>query len=57
MIRHQRTQELPSPAALDWATGVRLIAIDEEDQSSITNRPARPTYPTKKSVSTSGATP
>jgi hypothetical protein len=41
----------------DWATGVRLITIDEQEQSSITNRPARSTYPKKESVATSGATP
>jgi hypothetical protein len=57
MIQHQRTPELLTPAASGWATGVRLIAINEEEQSSITNRPARSTYPKKKSVSTSGATP
>ena len=57
MINHQRTPELPTPAALDLVTEVRTITIDEEDQSSITNRSARFTYLKKKSVSTSGATP
>ena len=36
---------------------VRLKRIHEEENSSITNRPARCTYPEKKSVLTSGATP
>jgi len=34
-----------------------LNKIDEEEKSSITNRTARPTYPRKKSVLTSEATP
>ncbi|MDE2220147.1 MAG: TonB-dependent receptor [Gammaproteobacteria bacterium] len=57
MSMHQRTPELLTPAASDWATGVRLMAIKEEDQNSIINRPARSTYPKQKSVSTGGATP
>ena len=54
---HQNFQELLPPAAADWATGVRLIKIDEEDRNSIINRPGRSTYPKEKSVLTSGATP
>ena len=52
----QKPPELLPPAA-DCATVVRLKRIHEEENSSITNRPARCTYPEKKSVLTSGATP
>ena len=31
--------------AADWAPGVRLTKINEEEKSSIINRPARSTYP------------
>jgi hypothetical protein len=57
MTLHQKTPELLPPAAADRITGVRLIKTHEEKKSSITNRPARPTYPRKKSVLTSEATP
>jgi hypothetical protein len=57
MIMHQKTPELLPPTAADCATGVRLNKIDEEENRSITNRPARPTYPKKKSVLTSEASP
>jgi hypothetical protein len=57
MTLHQKSPELLPPAAADWATGVRLKKIHEEESSSITNRPARSTYPKKKSVLTSEATP
>ena len=57
MTLHQKSPELLPPAAADCATGVRLIKIHKEHKSSITNRPARSTYPKKKSVLTSGATP
>jgi hypothetical protein len=57
MNLHQKSPELLPPAAADCATVVRLIKIHEEPKSSITNRPPRPTYPRKKSVLTSEATP
>jgi hypothetical protein len=57
MTVHQKTPERLPPAAADRVAGVRLTKIHEEEKSSITNRPARPTYPEKKSVLTSGATP
>jgi hypothetical protein len=53
----QKPPELLPPAAADRATVVRLMKIHEEEKTSITNRPARSTYPEKKSVLTSGATP
>jgi hypothetical protein len=57
MNLHQKSPQLLPPAAADCATVVRLIKIHEEQKSNITNRPARSTYPKKKSVLTSGATP
>jgi hypothetical protein len=57
MIMHQKSPELLPPTAAGCAAGVRLNKIDEEENSSITNRPPRPTYPKKKSVLTSEATP
>jgi hypothetical protein len=57
MSMHQKSPTLLPPAAADCATGVQLNKIDEEEKSSITNRTARPTYPRKKSVLTSEATP
>jgi hypothetical protein len=56
MTMHQEHQALLPPAVADWATGVRLTKIHEEDNSSFINRPVRSTYPKKKTVSTSGAT-
>lgn len=56
MTPHQNIPEHLPPAAADCATVVRLKKIREEEKSSIINRPARSTYPKKKSVSTSGAT-
>jgi hypothetical protein len=57
MIMHQKTPALLPPTAADCATGVRLNKIDEEENSSITNRPAKPTYSKKKSVLTGEASP
>jgi hypothetical protein len=57
MTLHPKSPELLPLAAADWATGVRLTMIHEEEKSSITNRPARSTYPKKKPVLASGATP
>ena len=54
---HPDTNSLLPPAAADLVTGVRLITIHDEDQNSLINRPARSTYPGKKSVLTSEATP
>src|ERR1039457_1318818 len=57
MNLHQESPELLPPAAADRATVVRLIKTHEKPKSSITNRPARPTYPREKSVLTSEASP
>jgi hypothetical protein len=57
MIMHLKSRQLLPPTAAGCAAGVRLNKIDEEENSSITNRPPRPTYPKKKSVLTSEATP
>src|ERR1039458_2298374 len=57
MNLHQKSPELLPPAAADCATGVRLIKIHKEEKTRITNRSARSTYPKKKSVLTSEATP
>src|ERR1039458_10688351 len=57
MNLHQKSPELLPPAAADCATGVRLIKIHEEEKTRITTRSARSTYPKKKSVLTSEATP
>jgi hypothetical protein len=57
MTMSQKPSELLPPAAADWATVVRLKKIHKEEDGSIINRPARSTYPEKKSVLTSGATP
>jgi hypothetical protein len=57
MAMHQNSPALLPPAAADLVADVRLIKIHEEEKSSITNRLARSTYPSKKSVLTSEATP
>ena len=57
MTAHHKSSELLPPAAADWVTGVRLKVSNEKEQNDIIfNRPARSTYPSKKSVLTSEAT-
>jgi hypothetical protein len=56
MSMHPQTQGLLPPAAADWAA-VSPLTKSEENERIIINRSDRSTYPGKKSVLTSGATP
>ena len=50
-------EELLPASPADRGSGIRLIKSEDRKKDDITNRPARSTYPKKKSVLTSGATP
>src|ERR1039458_6886321 len=50
-------EELLPASPADRGSGIRLIKSEDRKKDNITNRPARSTYPKKKSVLTSGATP